>query len=68
MENKDLRDIYDTLLDSGDLKEIMPEATGIWETDRKSFQVIQDKLDEILDLTAFDLEEEDLYYEDEEYY
>ena len=48
MENKMLRDIYDTMLDSGDLEEVMPEATGIWENDKVKFAQIQDNLDDAL--------------------
>lgn len=48
MENKVLRDIYDTLLDTDELCEVMPNATGIWEKDKTLFKTIQEGLDEVL--------------------
>ena len=50
MDDKILRDIYDTILDSGDLNEVMPEATGIWEKDKKKFKIIQENLDKSLEV------------------
>lgn len=50
MNDKVLRDIYDTILDSGDLNEVMPEATGIWEKDKKKFKIIQENLDKSLEV------------------
>lgn len=57
MENKMLRDLYDTLLDTGDLQELMPEATGIWDKDKNKFKAIQEDLDKSLDLlnNSFDV-------------
>ena len=49
MDSKILRDIYDTLLDTGELSEVMPTATGIWEEDKGLFRAIQEGLDEALD-------------------
>lgn len=45
MDNKTLRIIYDTMLDSGDLDEVMPGASGIWEKDKLKFNQIQEDLD-----------------------
>lgn len=39
------RTLYDTFLDSGELEAILPEATGIWEKDKKEFKKIQDSLE-----------------------
>ena len=48
MDTKELRDLYDTLLDTGELYEVMPNALGIWEKDKTSFKNIQEEFDDIL--------------------
>ena len=48
MDTKELRDLYDTLLDTGELYEVMPNALGVWEKDKASFRNIQDEFDDIL--------------------
>lgn len=75
MERTELREIYDTLLDTGELNEVMPGATGIWENDVTSFQIIQEGMyNAIHDLEVehralYDFEEEDeeedLFFDDE---
>lgn len=45
-----LRDLYDTFLDSGELKSVLPEATGIWETDKVLFANIYSGLDGSLNI------------------
>ena len=45
MKRTELREIYDALLDTGELYEVMPRATGIWEKDVTSFQIIQEGMD-----------------------
>lgn len=39
------RTLYDTFLDSGELEAILPEATGIWEKDKKQFRKMQEDLE-----------------------
>lgn len=63
MENK-LRDLYDTFLDSGELNDVLPEATGIWIKDKTLFEGIYSNLDESI-LHIDDEDEEDVYWEDE---
>lgn len=81
MENKVLRDIYDTLLDTNELFELMPNAVGLWERDKAKFSEIQNGLNmsiedpENPELELFHTmeiqsllledEEEDPYYDDE---
>lgn len=65
MKRTELREIYDTLLDTGELYEVMPRATGIWEKDVTSFQIIQEGMDnaihdlEVEHRALYDFEEED---------
>jgi hypothetical protein len=63
--NTKLRDLYDTFLDSGELKTVLPEATGIWEKDKFLFESIYSNLDD--SLLHFDDEddEEDFFFEEE---
>ena len=48
MNTKELRDLYDTLLDTGELYEVMPNALGIWEKDKTSFKNIQNEFDDLI--------------------
>ena len=48
MNTKELRDLYDTLLDTGELYEVMPNALGIWEKDKTSFRNIQNEFDDLI--------------------
>lgn len=69
MDNN-LRTLYDTFLDSGELLEVFPEATGIWEKDKEVFEGIYSNLDTSLlkfplSLQKEDEEEEDIYWEDD---
>lgn len=69
MDNKNLRDIYDTFLDSGELMVVMPEAKGIWEKDRTLFSSIYSNLDEsLLHFNEDEEDEDDTYVEDDYYY
>lgn len=58
MENK-LRDLYDTFLDSGELNDVLPEATGIWIKDKTLFEAIYSNLDE--SILHMEDEEDDEY-------
>lgn len=68
MDNN-LRTLYDTFLDSGELIEVFPEAVGIWEKDKDKFEVIYSNLDtSLLQPSLFkdeDEEVEDIYWEDD---
>lgn len=67
MENN-LRTLYDTFLDSGELTDILPEATGIWEKDKEVFQSIYSNLDtSLLDFSSKDSEDEDDTFIDEDW-
>lgn len=67
MENN-LRTLYDTFLDSGELTDILPEATGIWEKDKEVFQSIYSNLDtSLLDFSSKDPEDEDDTFIDEDW-
>ena len=63
-----LRILYDTFLDSGELFDILPEATGIWLKDKETFEGIYSNLDTSLLETPKDdffKDEEDPYVEDD---
>ena len=68
MDNN-LRTLYDTFLDSGELIEVFPEAVGIWEKDKDKFEVIYSNLDTSLLQPSLikdeDGEVEDIYWEDD---
>lgn len=49
MKSKELRDIYDTLLDTGEIFELMPNAVGLWEKDKKEFIDVQENLNMCID-------------------
>lgn len=68
MDNKNLRDLYDTFLDSGELMLVMPEAKGIWEKDKTLFISIYSNLDESLLHPNDEEDGEDSYVEDDYYY
>lgn len=64
--NTKLRDLYDTFLDSGELKSVLPEASGIWEKDKTLFQSIYSNLDEsLLHFNDEDEDEGDFYIEED---
>lgn len=62
MENK-LRDLYDTFLDSGELNDVLPEATGIWIKDKTLFEAIYSNLDESILHIDDEEDEYDGYYD-----
>lgn len=62
MDNN-LRDLYDTFLDSGELETIMPGSTGIWEKDKTLFQSIYKNLDESLLDLEIDEDEDGGYWD-----
>ena len=68
MDTKELRDLYDTLLDTGELYEVMPNALGIWEKDKTSFKNIQEEFDDIILHSDFNSTSliSDLSYEDDD--
>ncbi len=68
MNTKELRDLYDTLLDTGELYEVMPNASGIWEKDKTSFKNIQEEFDDIILHSDFNSTSliNDLSYEDDD--
>ena len=68
MNTKELRDLYDTLLDTGELYEVMRNALGIWEKDKTSFKNIQEEFDDIILHSDFNSTSliSDLNYEDDD--
>ena len=68
MNTKELRDLYDTLLDTGELYEVMPNALGTWEKDKTSFKNIQEEFDDIILHSDFNSTSliNDLSYEDDD--
>ena len=68
MNTKELRDLYDTLLDTGELYEVMPNALGIWEKDKIYFKNIQEEFDDIILHSDFNSTSliSDLSYEDDD--
>ena len=34
---RELKNLYDTFLESGDIKALYPEMTGVWEEDKAEF-------------------------------
>lgn len=59
------RNLYEQLLKSGDLFEVLPEAVGDWDKDKKAFIKAQDELDYITNTQALLEDDEDLNYEEE---
>jgi hypothetical protein len=43
-----IKEEYSALLESGDLKMLLPKATGDWETDKNKFTIIYQTNQEIL--------------------
>jgi len=64
MSQKEMKLIYDMLLQSGDLEAMFPTLTGVWESDMKEFKILyeENKRIEEEDFDAFFLED----YEDYE--
>lgn len=46
--------LYDSMLESGELKEVSPKMTGDWEKDKKLFIAEQTELEELLNDTDID--------------
>lgn len=60
------KNLYDKLLKDGDLFDLMPEAKGNWEEDKRGFIEIQDELEYDSDTFLFldEEEQEDYFFED----
>lgn len=50
------RQLYDVLLDSGDLKKLVPQMKGNWEEDKNKFVRFQRELEELANATDLDIE------------
>lgn len=44
MESRELRDIYDAMLETGEIFELLPNASGKWNEDKVEFKDIQEAL------------------------
>lgn len=60
MSTKELKLVYESLVDSGDLKEMFPSMTGNWEKDKTKFSksyldatYLGDDLDDYEDYDGF---------------
>lgn len=66
MDKKEIKKIYDTLLETGELLDFMPEAKGVWRLDKGDFTLIQSGLETCIE----DPDQEggilDLFHEREE--
>lgn len=56
MSQSEIKDTYDKLLKSGDLKEMFPKMKGIWEKDQNQFSKEYQKIELLLDNDDFDEE------------
>ena len=62
---KRYRALYDTMLSSGELEDLMPHFTGDWGTDKKDFVQTQKDLEEMIYNLNVEIDNEE-YYEDED--
>lgn len=57
-----VRALYDSLLDSGELSSMFPQSKGVWEKDKKFFNIYYEENNKILsDIEDIDDEDEDFY-------
>jgi hypothetical protein len=61
---KEYKELYDSLLSSGVLFDVLPGATGKWEEDRKCFVNVQDELDYLAETQLYLDEEQEEQDED----
>lgn len=57
-----IREVYNNFLESGELFELLPNATGVWEKDKRAFQELKPRAQDVkqrLDLDILLDEEED---------
>jgi len=62
MSESEVKNLYDSLVKSGDLKDVYPDLTGEWEKDNKKFTMEYERNQDLLfndDLGDF-YDEEDL--------
>jgi hypothetical protein len=50
------KNLYDWMLQKGDISSFLPKATGEWEKDKKNFILYQTNMEELANLTDVDLE------------
>lgn len=58
MSVNDIRAMYDALVDSGDLNEMFPNLTGVWEKDQKEFSRAYETTEHLLEDDDDDLFED----------
>lgn len=49
MSDSEIQNIYNSLRDSGDLKELYPNLTGIWKEDKKAFSLLYRENEECIE-------------------
>lgn len=54
-----LKQLYLSLVESGDIFDVFPDATGEWNDDKKEFTKIQSEMDDIIKQKTIDLDEEE---------
>lgn len=50
--------LYEALLENGDLFELSEDMSGDWELDRKEFIRLQQEMEEIVNVTKVELDDE----------
>lgn len=50
--------LYESMLESGDLKDVFPKMKGDWEKDKSSFIREQEELEKLLNITNLDLDDD----------
>ena len=63
MNSKSYYNLYNALLESGELYDMFPNMAGDWFLDKEKFIKIQEQLEE--DLLDFDVEEDYEFFEEE---
>lgn len=58
MEERQMHNLYNSMLESGELLEVFPTLTGKWEKDKKSFIREQEELEKLANITYIDLDED----------
>jgi hypothetical protein len=61
--NKSYYNLYNTLLESGELYDMFPDMRGEWFLDKEKFIKAQERLEE--ELLDYDVEEDYEFYEEE---
>lgn len=59
MSESEIKNLYDSLVKSGDLEDVFPDLTGDWMKDKKKFIVEYEKNQEMLDFNLGDIYDED---------